>query len=207
MTTKSPPDSPTSEPVQADSLAPCAPNPLRGLIRFILTAWLSLVLPYAFIGAEWRVHALHPPFPPLAILLAVMAASIVGILWSGIRGLFRRGRRLRTLALILVGLLAPAVLYGPLEYSRRAWDARDVPRNWATEYSKVFGAALMEGAAPFAYPHSLESTDIIMRYRELGSPEPDLSSMQSHVERLQRLLGGKLKEKVLWIRGPLTSAT
>jgi hypothetical protein len=95
--------------------------------------------------------------------------------------------------------------------ARSNWSERWVPNTMAMRMAKVMGATFMRLEADLMYRQRLESDRIVMYFdprrspyvERVDRPEEDLAAMDQHVARLENLLGGRITDKVVWIRGPL----
>jgi hypothetical protein len=68
--------------------------------------------------------------------------------------------------------------------------------------AKIAAASLLRAEVAVRYPHREETERLIMCYATLERPRSDAEAMDRHLERMEALLGGTLRAKVLWVRGP-----
>ena len=83
------------------------------------------------------------------------------------------------------------------------WRDRWVPNNLPMNMAKVMGVTLMRLEASIEYPNQLETERLVMFYDHLEHPREDAEAMDRHLAAMETMLGGSLREKVFWVRGPL----
>ena len=83
------------------------------------------------------------------------------------------------------------------------WERRWTPNTLTMRLAKVMGADV--NAQPRRISNTLvgSTSRLVMCYDHLDHPQQDLDLMDRHLARLERLLGGTIKAKAYWIRGPL----
>jgi hypothetical protein len=179
------------------------PDSLRWPRWSSLVTFVSGALTFALLWGQHHWQVLHPhylPFVSLITLMTVAAAVALGSgLWRVIRGPFR----LCGLAWMILALI-PLVLFGFVGlYAMVEWRDRRVPNNLPMNLAKVMGVTLMRLEAAFDYPIRLETERLVMLYDDLGHPGEDADAMDRHLAAMETMLGGSLRGKVFWIRGPL----
>jgi hypothetical protein len=148
--------------------------------------------------------AMHFRFLPFALLSAMLIVCVVVTLLTGLWRLLWGPRRLAAWAWSALGLVPILLLIPPLEYARRQGDRnRRVPKNVFMDFALMVAATLGEGQARYIYACRLETERLVMFYNELATPERDAQAMDRHVAELERLLGGRLRAKIHWVRGTL----
>jgi hypothetical protein len=173
--------------------------PRRGAIASLLLGAATFGLTWAYV----RLRVLHPnPWPTVTLFVALavaVAVALVGGLWRAVRG----PRRLAAAALVLAAAIAPA-LWGLVGlYASAHWKQRLVPNGLPMNLAKMAATSLMRLEASAAYPNRVEADRLIMYYDRLRDPRRDAEAMDRHLARLEGLLGGPLRAKVLWVRGAL----
>jgi hypothetical protein len=168
-----------------------------------LIACLSGLASVVLALVQSRLYVFHPHYLPLCTLYLVLAASTVlavaYCLWLIIRGL----RPVHATILAVIALL-PAGFWAYVMLTAQAnWQRRWVPNTLTMSLAKVMGATLMRAGADLRYRHRLETDRLVMCYDHLDHPEQDLAAMDQHLGRLEHLLGGPIKAKAYWIRGPM----
>ena len=78
-----------------------------------------------------------------------------------------------------------------------------MPNNLPMNLAKVMGVTLMRLEASIEYPNRLETERLVMFYDRLEHPREDADAMDRHLAAMETMLGGSLRGKVFWIRGPL----
>jgi hypothetical protein len=179
------------------------PVSFRWTRRSSLVTLVSGALALALVWGQHHWQVLHPhylPFANLITLMTVAAAVALGCgLWRVIRGPFRLG----VLAWMLLALI-PLVLFGFIGlYAMVEWRERRVPNSLPMNLAKVMGVTVMRMEAAFEYPNRLETNRLVMFYDRLGHPAEDADAMDRHLAAMEMMLGGSLRGKVFWIRGPL----
>ena len=104
----------------------------------------------------------------------------------------------------MVVALIPLVFFGFVGlYAMVEWGDRSVPNNLPMNLAKVMGVTVMRLEAAFDYRHRLETERLVMFYDDLDHPREDADAMDRHLAAMETMLGGSLRGKVFWIRGPL----
>jgi hypothetical protein len=166
-------------------------------------AWLSGALTFALVWAQHHWQVLHPHYLPFVILITIMAVATTIAFDSGLWYVIRDHRRWSALAWMVLGLI-PLALFGFVGlYAMVEWEDRRVPNNLPMNLAKVMGVALMRLEASIEYPNRLESQRLVMFYDRLRTPREDAEAMDHHLAAMESMLGGSLRAKVYWIRGPL----
>jgi hypothetical protein len=150
-----------------------------------------------------RLRALHPnPWPTVTLFAALavaVAVTLVGGLWRVARG----PRRPAAAALVLAAAI-PLVIWAFVgHYASAQWGRRPVPNDLPMNLAKMAATPLLRLEASAAYPNRLEADRLVMYYDRLADPRRDAEAMDRHLARLEGLLGGPLRAKVIWVRGPL----
>ena len=78
-----------------------------------------------------------------------------------------------------------------------------MPNNLPMNLAKVMGVTVMRLEASIEYPNQLETERLVMFYDRLEHPREDAEAMDRHLAAMETMLGGSLRGKVFWIRGPL----
>ncbi|HEV3165725.1 MAG TPA: hypothetical protein VGZ22_16980 [Isosphaeraceae bacterium] len=168
-----------------------------------LVALLSGGLSLALVGYQHHDQVLHPHYLPFAILIVTMMVatlvSLLASLWPLITG-SSRVAALKWLALSLTPMVIWAGIGG---YAKYQWRNRRVPNNLPMNLARMAAASLMRLEASLEYPRRVETTRLVMFYKDLDTPEIDAQAMDQHLARLETLLGAPLRAKVYWVRGGL----
>jgi hypothetical protein len=179
------------------------PDSLRWPRRSSLITFVSGALTFALVLGQHHWQVLHPHYLPFVILITLMTVAAAVALGSGLWRLIRGPFRLWALACIVVALI-PLVFFGFVGlYAMVEWRERRVPNNLPMNLAKVMGVTLMRLEAAFDYPIQLETERLVMFYDSLDHPAEDVDAMDRHLAAMETMLGGSLRGKVFWIRGPL----
>jgi hypothetical protein len=165
----------------------------------LLSGTLTIVL--LWVQHHWQV--LHPHYLPLIILITLMVIATTMAFHSGLWHASRAHHRTSALACLVLALIPLGLLGSVGLYAMFEWEDRRVPNNLPMNLAKVMGATVMRLEASLEYPNRLETERLVMFYDQLRSPREDAESMDQHLASMEATLGGSLKGKVFWIRGPL----
>ena len=180
-----------------------APNSLRWPRWSGLVTLTSGVLVFALVWGQYHRQVLHPHYLPLIILMTLMTVAAAVTLGSGLRRVIRGPYRIVALAWMVLALL-PMVFFGFVGlYAMTQWRDRWVPNNLPMNLAKVMGVTLMRLEATVEYPNRLEAGRLVMFYDRLDHPKEDIEAMDRHLAAMETMLGGSLRGKVFWVRGPL----
>ena len=173
------------------------------------TRWGSLVtlvsgaLTFALLWSQHRYQVLHPHFLPFIVLITLMTVAGAITLDSGLWYAIRDRQRMSALAWMFLALI-PWLFFGFVGlYAMIEWGDRRVPNNLPMNLAKVMGVTLMRLEASIEYPNRLETDRLVMFYDRLSHPTEDAEAMDQHLAAMEAMLGGTLRAKVFWIRGPL----
>jgi hypothetical protein len=165
------------------------------------TAWLA--------GLVWLVVAylsrtVQPNFWPLLILVMLQLLSAVVGLAIGLWHLWRGTRRLAAAGWMLLGM-GPVCLWAAyVSYGIWFVQGRQLEPNLMRRVSRPALLASADAVAHVLYPERTEGRYVVMIHNGvLDSPQKDVAAMDRHLERMQELLGRKMRSKVRWVRGSL----
>lgn len=172
-------------------------------------AWVFGLTSAALAWAEARWYVFHPHYLPLCLLFAGLGVStflaVPGSVWRFARG----PRRLRAAMLAVVGMLPAGFWVYVGVTAQRNHQRRWVPNTIPMRLAQVMGAAFMRADVDLRYRRRLESKRLVMFYdprnpehpERVDRPKEDLAAMESHLARLEQILGGTISSKVYWVRG------
>ena len=158
---------------------------------------------FALVWVQYHWQVLHPHYLPFIILITLMTVAAAVTVHTGLWLVSRDLHRTRALAWMVLALI-PLVFFGFVGlYAMTQWGDRWVPNNLPMNLAKVMGATLMRLEASVEYPNRLETGRLVMFYDRLEHPGEDAEAMDRHLAAMEAMLGGSLRGKVFWIRGPL----
>ena len=176
---------------------------LRWLRWSCLVTLVSGALTFALVWVQYHWQVLHPHYLPFIILITIMTVAAAVTVHTGLWLASRDLHRTRALAWMVLALI-PLVFFGFVGlYAMTQWGDRWVPNNLPMNLAKVMGATLMRLEASLEYPNRLETGRLVMFYDRLEHPRDDAEAMDQHLAAMETMLGGSLRGKVFWIRGPL----
>jgi hypothetical protein len=179
------------------------PDSLRWPRRSCLVTFVGGALTFALVWGQHHWRVLHPHYLPFVILITLMTVAAAVALGSGLWRVVRGPFRLGALTWMVLALM-PLACFGSVGlYAMVEWRERWVPNNLPMNLAKVMGVTVMRLEATFDYPNQLETERLVMFYDRLGHPAEDADAMDRHLAAIETLLGGSLRGKVFWIRGPL----
>ena len=168
-----------------------------------LVTLVSGALTFALVWGQHHWQVLHPHYLPFVILITLMTVAAAVTLGSGLWRVIRGPYRLAALALMVLALI-PLLFFGFVGlYAMTQWRDRWVPNNLPMNMAKVMGVTLMRLEASIEYPNQLETERLVMFYDHLEHPREDAEAMDRHLAAMETMLGGSLRGKVFWVRGPL----
>jgi hypothetical protein len=168
-----------------------------------LVTLVSGALTFALVWGQHHWQVLHPHYLPFVILITLMTVAAAVTLLSGLWRLIRGPYRIGTLSWMVLSLI-PLVFFSFVGlYAMTQWRDRWVPNNLPMNLAKVMGVTLMRLEASIEYPNRLETERLVMFYERLDNPQQDAEAMDRHLAAMETMLGGSLRGKVFWVRGPL----
>jgi hypothetical protein len=174
-----------------------------------LTQWSGLVtlvsgaLTFALVWAQHHRQVLHPHYLPFVILITLMAVAAAVALGSGLWRVIRGPHRIGALTWMALASIPPGLFSFVGLYAGARWRDRRVPNDLPMNLAKVMGVTLMRLEASIEYPNRLETDRLVMFSKRLDKPLQDAEAMDRHLARMEGRLGGRLRAKVFWVRGPL----
>jgi hypothetical protein len=191
-------------PSHVNRSAPEVARDLPGWTRWgCCVAWLSGALTFALVWSQHHWQVLHPHYLPFVILMTFVTVATAIAFDSGLWYVIRDHQRMNALAWMVLALI-PLVLFGSVGvYAMTQWRDRWVPNNVPMNLAKVMGVTLIRLEASIEYPNRLETERLVMFYDRLGHPREDAEAMDRHLAAMETMLGGSLRGKVFWVRGPL----
>ncbi|MFI5459204.1 MAG: hypothetical protein ACHRXM_27560 [Isosphaerales bacterium] len=179
------------------------PDSLRRPSRSCAVTWISGALAFALVWCQHRWQVLHPHYLPFVILIILMMVAAALTLSSGLWRVIRGPYRLAALAWMALALIPLGLGSFVGLYATTQWRDRWVPNNLPMNLAKVMGVTLMRLEASIEYPNRMETDRLVMFYKRLDKPQQDAEAMDLHLARMEAMLGGRLRAKVFWVRGPL----
>ena len=173
------------------------------LPRLVLAAWLAWLVLIGITVWLSLTGAFHPSFLWMAIPLAVQLICTLVLLLGGLWRMLRGPRRLRALSWVMLGLVPTLWTAAYIEYGFRYSARRNHPPNFLVEGGKALTSLVAEPYVRVCYPHRYEGQRFIMWS---DSPEVDpkaMDAMDRHILALEESLGGRMEQKVYWVRGPV----
>jgi hypothetical protein len=170
---------------------------------WIYFPWVALVLLYASLAGMLHFRVAHPHFLPVVSLAALLLiASLVAVL-AGFWRLLRGPRRLHGLRLLCVASVPLAVVafHGSWANSRELTELRFA--GYRLRILLPLAESVMDLEARWRYPQRTEGRKVVMIHAGIANAPELVQAMDSHVERMERLLGYETKGKVHWVRGGL----
>jgi len=168
-----------------------------------LVTLVSGVLMFALLSGQYHYQVLHPHYLPFIVLITLMTVGAAIALDSGLWYVIRDRQRMSALAWMVLALI-PWLFFGFVGlYAMIEWEDRRVPNNLPMNLAKVMGVTLMRLEASIEYPNRQETERLVMFYDRLVHPTEDADAMDQHLAAMEAMLGGTLRAKVFWIRGPL----
>ena len=176
--------------------------------RVALLAWIAWLVGLVWIAGVFWMQTLQPKCWPLVVLLAAQVFAAVIVAGTGTWHMIRGPRRTAALAWMLLGM-APVCLWAThLSYGVWYAQGRQLDPNLLIRMSRPMFLALADAATRVLYRQRTEGRYVVMIHNGImNSPQEDVSTMDRHLERMQSLLGRKMKSKVYWVRGPLLGVT
>jgi len=172
--------------------------------RTAYVAWTAWLIGLVWMVAAYLSRSVQPNFWPLLILLAVQLISAVVGLAFGVWHLCRGPRRLAAMGWMLLGMGPVCLWAAHISYSVWFVQGRQLDSNLMKRVSRPALFALADAAAHALYPERTEGRYVVMIHNGvLDSPQQDVAAMDRHLERMQEVLGRKMRSKVRWVRGSL----
>ena len=188
----------TSQPERHASITLPGLGRTRWLRRLAVLSWAGLALALGSLCIQQRLglcYAVTWLWLPAGLASVV---SGVFILLGGFRRAWLGPAQRRWGAWGGVGLLpliAWATFTAMLVSGRGPAIAHKVGRLAAT--------SLVPLLAEWRYAHRIETERLIMYYNEgVADPHADLAAMETHLTRLEQVLGRRQHAKIVWVRGP-----
>ena len=179
------------------------PDSLRWTRWGCLVTLVSGALTFALVWGQHHWQVLHPHYLPFVILITLMTVAAAIAFDSGLWYVIRDPTGSSALAWMVLALI-PLVFFGFVGlYAMIEWRDRWVPNNLPMNLAKVMGVTLMRLEASIEYPNRLETERLVMFYDRLEHPREDAEAMDRHLAAMEAMLGGSLRGKVFWVRGPL----
>jgi hypothetical protein len=168
-----------------------------------LVTLVSGALTFALLWGQHHWQVLHPHYLPFLILITLMTVAAGVTLGSGLWRVIRGPRRIGALTWMALTLIPPGLFGFVGLYAMAQWRDRRVPNDLPMNLAKLMGVTLMRLEASIQYPNRLETGRLVMFYDRLEHPREDAEAMDLHLSRMEARLGGRLRAKVFWVRGPL----
>ncbi len=176
--------------------------------RAAIVVWVLWAVGLAWMLFFFLTQTLQPNFWPLVIgIVAQLLASVVAAaagMWRTLRG----PRRMAALGWCLLGVTPLCLWASQLSYTIWFLQGRQLDPNLLIRISRPAGLALADAASRVLYQQRTEGRHVVMIHSGiLDSPRKDVALMDEHLQRIQELLGRKMRSKVYWVRGPLLGIT
>jgi hypothetical protein len=173
-----------------------------------LLSWIGWILAVLSLSGQYhlgvyRTHAwLWLPFAALGAVAGEMTV-LLGV-YRGLLG----PNRARALSWAAIGVV-PLLLWAAITVYMFYEQARHhLPDNEVHKVGRMAAITLIEGHARIRYPHRLETGRLVMYYGNgVTDPAEDAAAMDTHLARLEGILGRRQQSRIEWIRGPALGQT
>jgi hypothetical protein len=170
--------------------------------RLAVVSWLCWAAAVLSLWLQHRLGVYHTQvwlWLPAAVLgiTAGVGALLLGC-WRGVVG----PGRWAGLVWALLGV-TPLLLWAALvAYMFHELAQRYLPNNDAHKVGRMAAINLLEGHAWLLYPYRIETDRLIMYYGNgVGDPAGDAAAMDTHLARLEKVLGRQQVDKITLVRG------
>jgi hypothetical protein len=170
------------------------------LASVVWLAWLIGVLVTWF---DYRWHVLHPHFLPVVSLFVIQCASGLALLGAALWHIVRRPRRSGALGCLLLGI-TPLWLWSA-HFTYGAWTlyGQHAALTAPVKMAGVSVASFADMAIRYRHRRRAEGKRVILFHDSANIPEPELASIDRHIEQMEELLGRPPAGRMHWIRGPV----
>ena len=174
------------------------------LKRSVVIAWASWTTSIGLLYVEDRKGVLHPYSLTFLLLIALVFASGLFGLTSGLRRCYLGPHRRAALCWGIVAFVPSLLWIWLAMFGLREASNGDAPNTLPWKLVVMATASGMEAQARWMYPHRFETDHLVMFYDErVRHPQRDAEAMERHVARLEAVTGVTLRAKIHWVRGQL----